>query len=55
MSEEVNKEFDEMLEDVMGGEPEMADQSPEAADGAGKSLEAKENAAPTFLLKKKSR
>lgn len=46
MSEEVNKEFDEMLEDVMGGEPEMADYSPEAADGAGKSLEAKENAAP---------
>jgi hypothetical protein len=32
MSEEVNKEFDEMLEDVMGGEPEMVDHSPETAD-----------------------
>jgi DNA repair exonuclease SbcCD ATPase subunit len=46
MSEEVNKEFDEMLDDVMGGEPGMADHSPDAEDGEDKSLEAKENAAP---------
>ncbi len=46
MSEEVNKEFDEMLEDVMGGEPEKANHSPDAPEGAEKSLEAEENAAP---------
>lgn len=42
MSEEVNKEFDEMLEDVMGGESH----SPETPESAEKSLEAEENAAP---------
>lgn len=46
MSEEVNKEFDEMLEDVMGGVLDVEDLSPDTEDGEDKSLEAKENAAP---------
>jgi DNA repair exonuclease SbcCD ATPase subunit len=42
MSEEVNKEFDELLDDVMGGE----NLSPDTESAEDKSLEAKENAAP---------
>jgi chromosome segregation ATPase len=45
MSEEVNKDFDEMLEDVLGGADETADHSPEAEDTE-KSFEAEETAAP---------
>jgi chromosome segregation ATPase len=46
MSEETNKDFDEMLNDVMGGSPEVEDHSPEAEEKNGKSLEATQNAAP---------
>ena len=44
MSEEVNKEFDEMLEDVMGGDPGTDNHSPETEEAADKSLEAEKPA-----------
>lgn len=42
MSEELNKEFDEMLDDVMGGILDVEDHSPDAEDSEEKSLEAEE-------------
>lgn len=46
MSEEVNKEFDEAIEDVLGGTSVEEDHSPAPEDGAKESLEANENAVP---------
>lgn len=45
MSEEKDKAFDEMLDDVLGGTPETEDHSPEQSGGSDKSLGA-ENDAP---------
>lgn len=42
MSEELNKEFDAMLEDVMGGDPEKENHSPDAPEGTENALEAED-------------
>jgi hypothetical protein len=44
MSEEKDKAFDEMLEDVLGGEPETVDHSPDPEGSSDKSLGADEDA-----------
>lgn len=46
MSEEVNKEFDEAIEDVLGGTSVDEDHSPAPEDDAKESLEVNENAVP---------